>query len=104
MMTRHITKALCSAAIGVFLSTVCFGRVDPGGSLSADQKAAINDLIDTKLKTLSASQKATVNDLIDTKLKTLTVLIDTELKTFADWQAAKVGDLIDIKLKTLSDA
>jgi hypothetical protein len=83
IMTRYITKALCSAAIGVFLSTVCFGRVDPAGSLSADQKAAINDLIDTKLKTL-------------------TVLIHTDLKTFADREAAKVGDLIDIK--TLSDA
>jgi len=129
MMTRHITKVLYSAVVGVFLSTVCFG-IDLGSllpdqitavndlidkklkTLSASQKIAVNDLIDTRLKTLSASQTAAVNDLIDTRLKTLSAsqtsaandLIDRELKNFGDWETAKVGDLIDTKLKTLSDA
>ena len=115
-MTRCATIVLYSAVVGLFLSTICLGQAPTSGpqtvfGLFNDlQIAKINELIDTKLKTLSTSQTAAVNDLIDTKLTTLSVsqtaavneLIDTKLKTSSASQTAAVNDLIDTKLKTLS--
>jgi hypothetical protein len=119
MMTRCATTVLCSAVVGLFLSTVCFAQSERTSSqqtvfgvLNDLQIAKINELIDAKLKTLTDSQTAKINELIDAKLKTLNSsqaekfnqLIANKLKTFNESQTAKTNEMIDLKLKTLSDS